>query len=204
MRRIALIVALAAIAALSCSGARAQDLITDTVDPLAPYMHELERVYTVGIIHGFEDDTFRPDDITRRGELFVALNRLIDVARTRGLELPNDYAPDLATYGRGVRDHWAMEAWERLVLTTLADRRPVPLVLDFEAEIKRIEFAEYAVAIMRAYGAAPAHLTPAEIALDEGIMVVQDDGAVHFQGAMPRWELAVGLSRLLDRLAPKG
>jgi hypothetical protein len=167
-------------------------------------MHELETVYELGIIEGYRDDTFRPDEIVERAELWVAFNRMIDLCRTRGLELPEDFKPYYATYGRGFRDHWGMEAWERLTKTYLADDRPVPIMMNFDAEIKRIEFAELAVALMRSYGAIPNDMTPPEIAVGEEIMVRQEDGYFHFQDAMPRWEMAVALSRLLDMLAPMG
>jgi hypothetical protein len=80
----------------------------------------------------------------------------------------------------------------------------VSIVMDFDAPIKRIEFAELAVAIMRAYGVIPYSLQPAELAIGEDIMVRQPDGRFHFQEPMPRWELAVCLSRLLDIVAPMG
>jgi len=204
VRTVAVITALAATLALACGGAWAQDYITQTVPPTARYMHDLEKVYALGIIEGYRDDTFRPDEIVERAELWVAFNRFIDVSRMRGLELPEDYKPYLATYGRGFRDHWGMEAWERLTKTYLADDRPVPIMMDFDAQIKRIEFAELAVALMRGYGMIPYDMTPAELAVGEDIMVRQSDGFFHFQSAMPRWELAVGLSRLLDAVAPMG
>ena len=76
------------------------------------------------------------------------------------------------------------------------------VVLDFDEEINRIEFVELAVALMRGYGAIPYDLTPAEVAIGEDIMVRQPDGYFHYQSPMPRWEMAVALSRLLDTLAP--
>ncbi|MEA3401227.1 MAG: S-layer homology domain-containing protein [Armatimonadota bacterium] len=202
MHRAAVCVTITVALALACGVAWAQDYITDTVDPLAPYMHDLERVYALGIMEGYQDDTFRPDQNVERGELWVAFNRLIDVLRMKGMELPEDYKPYLATYGRGVRDHWGMEAWERMTKTHLIDRRPVALVMDLDAEIKRIEFAELAVGVLRGYGMLQADLAPAEVAIGEEIMVRQEDGHFHFQGAMPRWEMAVALSRLLNRVAP--
>jgi hypothetical protein len=204
VRRLAVVTALTATLALACGSALAQDYITQTVPPTAPYMYDLEKVYGLGIIEGYRDDTFRPDQPVERAELWVAFNRFIDVARMRGLELPVDYKPYLATYGRGVRDHWGMEAWERLTKTHLVDVRPVPIVKDFDAPIKRIEFAELAVALMRGYGVIPRDLTPAEIAIGDEIMVRQPDGYFHFQSAMSRWELAVCLSRLLTVIAPLG
>ena len=45
-------------------------------------------------------------------------------------------------------------------------------------------------------------MTPAEVAIGEDIMVRQPDGYFHFQSPMPRWEMAVALSRLLDTLVP--
>jgi len=204
VRTVAVITALAATLAFACGGASAQDYITQTVPPTAPYIHDLEKVYALGIIEGYRDDTFRPDEIVERAELWVAFNRLIDVSRMRGLELPEDYEPYLATYGRGFRDHWGMEAWERLTKTYLADDRPVPIMMDFDAPIKRIEFAELAVALMRGYGMIPYDMTPAELAVGEDIMVRQPDGFFHFQSAMPRWEMAVCLSRLLDAVSPMG
>ncbi|MFW6155758.1 MAG: S-layer homology domain-containing protein [Armatimonadota bacterium] len=204
MRRFTAIAAVAATLALSCGAARAQDYITQTVPPTARYLHDLEKVYTVGIIEGYRDDTFRPDEVVKRAELWVALNRFIDVCRARGLELPDDYEPYLATYGRGLRDHWGMEAWERLTKSYLADDRPLPIMMDFDARVKRIEFAELAVALMRSYGMIPGDLTPPEVAIGEDIMVRQPDGDFHFQSSMPRWELAVCLSRLLDAVAPMG
>lgn len=204
MRRFAAVIALAATLALACGSAWAQDYITQTVPPMAPYMHDLEKVYNLGIIEGYRDDTFRPDQIVERAELWVALNRFIDVCRARGLELPVDYKPYLATHGRGFRDHWGMEAWERLTKTYLADDRPVPIMMDFDASVKRIEFAELAVALMRAYGVIPNDLTPPELAIGDQIMVRQPDGEFHFQSGMPRWELAVCLSRLVDAVAPVG
>jgi len=204
VRRLAVVTALTAALAFTCGSALAQDYITQTVPPTAPYMHDLEKVYGLGIIEGYRDDTFRPDQTLKRAELWVALNRFIDIARMRGLELPVDYEPYLATYGRGFRDHWGMEAWERLTKTYLADDRPVPIMMNFDAPVKRIEFAELAVGVMRGYGVIPRDLTPPEIAIGEDIMVRQPDGNFHFQSAMPRWELAVCLSRLLDAIAPLG
>jgi len=201
MRKLAILIALAAMLGVAADG-WAQDYITQTVPPMAPYMHDLERVYDLGIIMGHEDGTFRPDDFVERAEMFCAFNRLIDVCRMQGLELPRDYEPFLATYGRGVRDHWGMEAWERMVKTYTIDRRPVPELMDLDAPIKRIEFAQFAVKLMRGFGMLPYDLTPAEIAIGDGIMVTQADGFVHMQEAMPRWEMAVALSRLLDRIAP--
>lgn len=202
MRRAAVCVTMVVALVLACGVAWAQDYITDTVDPLATYMHELERVYSLGIIEGYQDDTFRPDQNVERAELWVVFNRLIDVLRMKGMELPEDYEPHLATYGRGVRDHWGMEAWERMTKTYLVDRRPVALLMDLDAEIKRIEFAELAVRLLRGYATLPADLAPAEVAIGDGIMVRQEDGHFHFQEAMPRWEMAVAMSRLLDRIAP--
>ncbi|MFP4248883.1 MAG: S-layer homology domain-containing protein [Armatimonadota bacterium] len=202
MSRFAAVTVLAATLALMCSSALAQDYITQTVPPTAPYMHELETVYELGIIEGYRDATFRPDHNVERAELWVAFNRLVDVCRTRGMQLPVDYEPYEATYGRGFRDHWGMEAWERLIKTYLADDRPLPVMMDYDADIKRIEFAELAVAVLRAYGVVPYDITPAEIAIGEDIMIRQPDGQFHFQGAMPRWELAVSMSRLLDTIAP--
>ena len=202
MQKVAVITALVATLALGCDGVWAQDYITQTVPQTAPYMHDLEKMYVLGVIEGYRDDTFRPEQITERAELWVAFNRFIEVCRSRGLELQDDYKPYLATYGRGLRDHWGMEAWERLTKTYLADDRPLPVVLDFDEEINRIEFAELAVALMRGYGAIPYDLTPAEVAIGEDIMVRQPDGYFHYQSPMPRWEMAVALSRLLDTLAP--
>ncbi len=202
MRTFALQIAVVAVLVVAVPGAWAQDYITQTVPPMAPYMHDLERVYSLGIIRGFEDGTFRPDDHVKRAELWCAFNHLLDVCRMQGLEQPVDYEPYLATYGRGVRDHWGMEAWERMTKTYLSDRRPLPLVMDLDADIKRIEFAQLAVATMRGYGMLPADLTPAEIAIGEDIMVRQPDGNFHLREDMPRWELAVCLSRLLERIAP--
>jgi len=202
MRTIALSIAFAAALAVATPGAWAQDYITQTVPPMSPYMHDLERVYALGIIMGFEDGTFRPNDYVERAELWCAFNRFLDVCRMQGLEQPVDYEPFLATYGRGVRDHWGMEAWERMTKTYLTDKRPLPLLMDLDANIKRIEFAQVAVALMRGYGMLPADLTPAEIAIGDDIMVRQPDGNFHLQEGMPRWELAVCLSRLLDRVAP--
>lgn len=204
MRRFAVVTALAATLLVACGSAGAQDLITQTVPPTAPYMHDLEKVYSLGIIEGYRDDTFRPNETVERAELWVAFNRFVDVSRMRGLELSEDYKPYLATWGRGFRDHWGMEAWERLTKTYLADDRPVPIMMDFDAPIKRIEFAELAVAVMRGYGVIPYDLTPPEIAMPDGIMVRQDDGMVHYQQAMPRWEMAVCLARLLDAITPLG
>lgn len=202
MCRFAAVTALAATLMLACGSAWAQDYITQTVPATAPYLHDLEKVYELGIIEGYRDDTFRPEQNVERAELWVACNRFIDVVRMRGLELPVDYKPYLATYGRGFRDHWGMEAWERLTKTYLADDRPVPIMMDFDAPIKRIEFAELAVGLMRMYGVIPNDLTPAEIAVGEDIMVRQPDGQFHFQSGMPRWEMAVCLSRLLDTIVP--
>ncbi|MGD9495782.1 MAG: S-layer homology domain-containing protein [Armatimonadota bacterium] len=202
MRTTAILMALAAVLSLAATGVWAQDDITQTVPPLAPYMHDLEKVYRLGVIMGYEDGTFRPDAYVERAELWCAFNRLVDVCRMRGLELPVDYEPFLATYGRGVRDHWGMEAWERMTKTHLVDRRPVALVMDLDAKVKRIEFAQLAVALLRAYGVLPADLAPAELAIGEDIMVRQSDGYFHMQEGMPRWELAVALSRLVDRLTP--
>jgi hypothetical protein len=202
MRTFALQLAVAVVLAVAVPGVWAQDYITQTVPPMAPYMHDLERVYSLGIIRGFEDGTFRPDDHVKRAELWCAFNRLLDVCRLQGLEQPIDYEPYLAIYGRGVRDHWGMEAWERMTKTYLSDRRPLPPVMDLDADIKRIEFAQLAVATMRGYGMLPADLTPAEIAIGEGIMVRQPDGNFYLREDMPRWELAVCLSRLLERIAP--
>ncbi len=199
---LSLSLALVALMAFAAGAAWGQDYITETVDPLAPYMLELERVYELGIIEGYMDNTFRPHEIVERAELYVAFNRLIDVVRMNGTELPGDYEPHLATYGRGVRDHWGMEAWERLLKTFCVEKRPVPLVRNLDAKIKRIEFAELAVAVLRGYGVIPYSLAPAEVALDDEIMVKQADGKVHYQEAMPRWEMAVALSRLLDRIDP--
>ncbi|MFW5867456.1 MAG: S-layer homology domain-containing protein [Armatimonadota bacterium] len=202
MRRFAVVTALAATLTVACGSAWAQDSITETVPPMAPYMHDLEKVYNLGIIEGFRDDTFRPEQNVERAELWVAFNRFVDVCRMRGLELQQDYKPYHATYGRGFRDHWGMEAWERLTKTYLADDRPVPIMMNLDANVKRIEFAELAVSVMRGYGLIPYDLTPAEIAVGEDIMVRQPDGRFHFQSGMPRWEMAVGLSRLLDIVAP--
>ncbi|MFO8082655.1 MAG: S-layer homology domain-containing protein [Armatimonadota bacterium] len=202
MSRFAAVTVLAATLGLMCSSALAQDYITQTVPPTAPYMHELEKVYELGIIEGYRDATFRPDQHVERAELWVAFNRLVDVCRTRGMQLPVDYRPYEATYGRGFRDHWGMEAWERLIKTYLADDRPLPIMMDYDGNIKRIEFAELAVAVLRAYGVVPYDMTPAEIAIGDSIMVRQPDGQFHFQSGMPRWELAVCMSRLLDTIAP--
>lgn len=204
MSRFAAVTVVAATLALTCGSALAQDYITQTVPPTAHYMHDLEKVYDLGIIEGYRDATFRPDQIVERAELWVAFNRFLDVCRIRGLELHKDYKPYEATYGRGLRDHWGMEAWERLTKTYIADNRPVPIMMNFDAPVKRIEFAELAVGVMRGYGVIPYDLTPAEIAIGDDIMVRQPDGQFHFQSAMPRWELAVGLSRLLDRISPMG
>lgn len=204
MRRLAVIAALAATLALASGVAWAQDYITQTVPPTAPYLHDLEKVYALGIIEGYRDDTFRPDQIVERAELWVAFNRFIDVCRAQGLELPTDYKPYLATYGRGFRDHWGMEAWERLTKTYLADDRPLPIMMDFDEEVKRIEFAELAVELMRGYGVIARDMAPAELAIGESIMVRQPDGYFHFQSPMPRWELAVCLSRLLNVIVPVG
>ncbi len=204
MRKVAIFAVVAVVLTVASTGAWGQDYITETVPPTAPYMHDLERVYNLGILEGYRDDTFRPDQFVERAEMWVAFNRFIDVARARGLELQEDYKPYLATYGRGLRDHWGMEAWERLTKTYLADDRPLPIMMDYDAPIKRIEFVELAVAVMRGYGMVPADLTPPEIAIGEEIMVRQDDGKFHLQSGMPRWELAVCFSRLLDAVAPMG
>lgn len=204
MRREAVAFSIAAILALIPAGAGAHDYITETVPPMAPYLHDLERVYDLGIVHGFQDGTFRPDQPLTRAEMWVAFNRLIDVCRMRGLELPEDYEPWQATYSRGVRDHFGMRAWERMTKTYLVDCRPGPVIMDLDAPIKRIEFAELAVSLMRLYQVIPYELMPAERAIGADIMVRQADGRVHFHGEMRRWELAVAMSRLLDRIAPMG
>ena len=72
MRTFALQLAVAVVLAVAVPGAWAQDYITQTVPPMAPYMHDLERVYSLGIIRGFEDGTFRPDDHVKRAELWCA------------------------------------------------------------------------------------------------------------------------------------
>ncbi len=202
MRGIAVVVTLAVILAVSAGAATAQDYITETVPLTAPYLHHLENAYDLGIIHGFTDGTFRPDQPLRRAEMWVAFNRLADVCRIRGLELPGDYDPWIATYSRGVLDHWGIRAYERLTRTFMVDRRPAQMIMDFDAPVKRIEFAQLAMAMMQAYGVIPADLQPAELATDEDIMVRQPDGKVHFHSTMPRWEMAVAMSRLIDRLAP--
>ncbi len=202
MRSVTIVVALCAAVALASGSAWSQDYLTQTVPPTAPYRADLQRMYELGIVIGDADGSYRPDDHVERAELWVALNRLIDVCRMQGLELPEDYEPYLATYGRGVRDHWGFEAWERMTKAYVADRRPVALMMNLDAPIKRQEFARLAVGVMRGYGALPKDLTPAEVAIGEDIMVRQSDGYVHFQEPMPRWELAVCLSRLLDHVAP--
>lgn len=202
MRKLTILVVLSAMLSVAATCVWAQDTITQTVPPLAPYLHDLERVYSLGIIVGYEDGTFRPDAPVERAELWVAFNRLIDVCRMQGLELPSDYEPFLATYGRGMRDHWGMEAWERMTKTDLVDRRPSAMLMDLDAPIKRLEFAQMAVRLMRGYGVIPNDLTPAELAIGDDIMVRQPDGFFHMQEPMPRWELAVALSRLLARLVP--
>ena len=204
MRSLAVVIALATVLALLPAGVAAHDYITETVPPMAPYLHDLEKVYDLGIIHGYLDGTFRPDQPLTRAEMWVAFNRFIDICRMRGLELPVDYEPWEATYARGVRDHFGMKAWERMTKTYLVDRRPVQLIMDFDAPVKRVEFAQMAVALMRLYEVIPNDLQPAELAIGQDIMVRHPDGNFHFHSTMYRWELAVCLSRLMDRLAPVG
>jgi len=179
------------------STAWSQDALTDTVPRYASYLQPLERAWHAGVIVGYPDGSFRPNDILTRSELWEGFNRLLDVVRvTKGLTLEDDVDP---TYARGVRDHWAFGSWERLLAVKLLEHRPVPPVRDMAAEVTRLEFAELAVATMRAYGAANPDMSPVQVAIGD-TMVRQADGKVHFHSAMPRWEFAVAMARLLDTL----
>ncbi len=128
----------------------AQDYITQSVPPDAPYFTDLQRCYQIGLLEGYHDGTYRPDAILTRAELWVAFNRLVDISRAQGMSLENDLDPMFATYARGVRDHWGIHSFERLLRCGLIEDPPMPNARDFDAGIQRIEFAEIAVRTMRA------------------------------------------------------
>jgi len=195
--RIATVCALLAIAVVPVL---AQDYITQSVPRDAIYYTDLQRCYQLGLLMGYEDGTFRPNAILTRAELWVAFNRLLDIGRAQGLTLESDLAPIYATWARGVRDHWAIMSFERLLKVGLLEHRPMPEVRGFDEGIKRIEFAELAVATMRAYGVLAADLRPCELAVGDDILVRQPDGRYHMHQGMPRWEFAVAMNRLVNKL----
>lgn len=199
--RITVICVLLAVAALPLC---AQDYITQSVPRNAVYYTDLQRCYQLGLLMGYEDGTYRPDGVLTRAELWVAFNRLLDIARGQGLFLENDLDPVFATYARGVRDHWGIMAFERLLKCGLLEHRPMPNVRGFDEGIKRIEFAEIAVATMRAYGMLAPDLRPAELAVGDDILVRQPDGFYQMHRGMPRWEFAVAMNRLLNKLFAVG
>ncbi|HUS81613.1 MAG TPA: S-layer homology domain-containing protein [Armatimonadota bacterium] len=189
---------------LTVAAASAQDYITQSIPRDAPYYTDLQRCYQLGLLEGYEDGTYRPDCILTRAELWVAFNRLVDIARMRGMTLTDDWDPIYATYARGVRDHWGIMSFERLLKCGLIEDPPMPNVRGFDQGIKRIEFADIAVHTMRAYGMLAPDMRPAELAIGTDIMVRQSDGNFHMQQGMPRWEFAVAMDRLLNVMFPAG
>ncbi len=190
--------------AMLVAPAGAQDFITETVPQNAPYFTDLQRTYQVGLLVGYEDGTYRPDEVLTRAELWVAFNRLVDMARMDGMGLGSDLDPVFATYARGVRDHWCIASFERLLRVGLIEDPPMPNVRGFDEGVKRIEFAQIAVAAMRAYGMVAPDMRPAELAIGTDIMVIQPDGHFHMQEGMPRWEFAVAMNRMLNKMFPTG
>ena len=198
--RIAAICVLLVLAVPVC----AQDYITQSVPQDAPYFTDLQRCYQIGLLVGYRDGTYRPDAVLTRAELWVAFNRLVDLSRAQGMSLESDLDPIYATYARGVRDHWGIMSFERLLRCGLIEDPPMPNVRGFDEGIKRVEFAAIAVRTMRAYGMLRSDLRPVELAIGEDIMVRQSDGHFHMQDGMPRWEFAVAMNRLLNQMFPTG
>lgn len=180
----------------------AEDFITQSVPREAIYYTDLQRCYQLGLLTGYEDGSYRPDSILTRAELWVAFNRLVDIMRLQGCSLQGDLPPIYGTYARGVRDHWGMMAFERLLRLGLIDRPPMPAVRGFDEGIERLEFAQLAVATMRAYGVLAPDLRPAELAVGDDIMPRQPDGSYQMHQGMPRWEFAVAMHRLVNKLFP--
>ena len=196
-----LILAVVGRAVLLAVPASAPDALTHPGPPNARYAPSLDRAWRAGVIVGYPDCTFKPDQILTRAELCEGFNRLLDVVRiTQGIAFEDDLDP---TYARGVRDHWGFHAWERLLNLKLVDHRPMQLVRDMDAGVWRLDFAELAVHTLRAYGLIPTDLTPVEIAIGD-VMVRQADGKVHFCSPMPRWEFAVAMSNLLAKVSAAG
>lgn len=177
-----------------------QDYLTQSVPRDAVYYTDLQRCYQLGLLTGYEDGAYRPDAILTRAELWVAFHRLVDIMRLQGIALSGDLPPYYTSYARGVRDHWGIAAFERLLRLGLIEDPPMPNVRDFDEGIKRIEFAQLAVATMRAYGLLPPDLRPAELAVGDDIMVRHPDGFCHMHQGMPRWEFAVAMNRLVNKL----
>jgi hypothetical protein len=198
---IVVILAVAGLVTVFAAAGWCQDALTDSVPPYATYRQSLERAWRAGVLIGYPDGTFRPDDILTRAELCEGFNRLLDVVRsTQGIALEDDIDP---TYARGVRDHWGFHAWERLLNLRLVDHRPMQLIRNMEGGVTRLECAELAVRTLGAYGVLQPGMTPIELAVGD-IMVRQADGKVHFRALMPRWEFAVAMSRMLDAIAAAG
>ena len=196
-----LILLVAGITLLAGSLAWSQDALTDTVPPQARYLGELQRAWSVGVLMGYPDGSYRPDDLHSRAELWAGFNRLIDVAyQAKAPFLLGDISP---TYARGVRDHWGFASFERLLAVKLLEHRPMPHVRDMDAFVERLECAQLAVATLRGFGRLEKSMAPAELCIGD-IMVRQADGKVYFHDAMPRWEFAVAMSRLLDAIIPAG
>ena len=57
---------------------------------------------------------------------------------------------------------------------------------------------------MRAYGMLALDLRPCELAVGDDILVRQTDGFYHMHEGMPRWEFAVAMNRLLNKMMPQG
>jgi len=179
----------------------AQDALTDTVPRDARYAQPLYHAWSAGVLMGYPDGTFRPNDLLTRAELWAGFNRLLDVAYdAQAPFLLGDIHP---TYARGVRDHWGFASFERLLAVKLLEHRPMPSVRDMDAPVERLEFAQLAVAALRGFGVIEAGMTPAELAIGD-IMVRQTDGKVHFHQLMPRWEFAVAMDNMLNTIAPAG
>lgn len=49
------------------------------------YVDSLERLYDKGLIEGYEDGTFRPNDSVSRGEMVVLMDRLLNYVENGGL-----------------------------------------------------------------------------------------------------------------------
>lgn len=58
----------------------------------------INKVYNAGIVEGYEDGTFRPDEFTNRGEIVVMINGIINRKQTK---------PELPSFLDILKQHWA-------------------------------------------------------------------------------------------------
>ena len=178
-----------------------QDALTDTVPRDARYAQPLNHAWSAGVLMGYPDGTFRPNDMLTRAELWAGFNRLLDAAyEAKAPYLLGDISP---TYARGVRDHWGFASFERLLSVKLIEHRPMPWVRDLDAPVQRLECAQLAVAALRGFGVIAPGMAPSELAIGD-IMVRQADGKVHFHELMPRWEFAVAMDNMLRAIVAAG